>query len=98
MIEHPKQFQLMFASEQGFVSVLLLKLEATYVSKYCCRILGQCTRSIRSLQTGLIHVITSRTRVGVRCLQVKSTHRDRGGSGTKILGHTDGSLRSPPRV
>ena len=26
------------------------------------------------------------------------THRDRGGSGTKILGHTDGSLRSPPRV
>ena len=26
------------------------------------------------------------------------THRDRGGSGTQIIGHTDGSLRSPPHV
>ena len=26
------------------------------------------------------------------------THRDGGGSGTRFLGHTDGSLRSPPRV
>ena len=29
---------------------------------------------------------------------VDVTHRDRGGSGTRFLGHTDGSLRSPPRV
>ena len=36
----------MFASEPGFVSVLLLEVETTYVSKYCSRILGQCIRSI----------------------------------------------------
>ena len=46
-LEHPKQCTLnRFESEHGFVSVLLLELETTYVSKYCSRILGQYTRSI----------------------------------------------------
>ena len=37
----------MFASEPGFVSVLLLEVETTYVSKYGNHSLGQCTRNIR---------------------------------------------------
>lgn len=36
----------MFASEPGFLSVSLLEVDTTYVSKYCSRILGQCIRSI----------------------------------------------------